>query len=258
VNCPYCAEEIKDEAVVCRHCGRDFTLFKTLLDQMRAMAGRIESLESAKAEHEKLLGQGAGTEAPVRHGPRGMGAGDVLNALTTPVLALIGAHLVVVMLLDLNTWVIRTVSLVLPLPFAALAAAKGRGRLAELTLLGLAIAVLSVLGMLAVTGLMDHHPILPRDGREWREVVEYGFSIFLSYLTGALIIRLFVPHDGGQRGEPLIRKLAQFLARMMGPKNESRPELESRTLKLIRIFGAVMPFATGTASLFSGLRKLWE
>ena len=241
------------------------------------MNARIGDLEAAKAECDALRERVAALEAqpvavaPIVEGgeaepqPRhrnggGWAAwlGGVAIALIMPVLALMVAHWLVVMVLDLKVWVIRLLSLLLPLPFAAMAPFKGRHRLAVQAVLGGVIAALSVLGMLSITGLMDQQPILPQDGREWREVIEYGISIWLSYLTGALIVHVLAPLKSEKAADSFVRRVAGAMAKLTSPENESRQQLEKRIQTLAGTIGTVVPVVTGAASIISGMRKLWE
>jgi hypothetical protein len=117
-----------------------------------------------------------------------------------------------------------------------------------------------VFGMLAVVSHVDGTPIVPASFREWRETIEYGLSIALSFLTGNLLVILvmwLLPKTIASDGKP--SAAAYRAARMLG-QHVGQEAMRRRARRIQGLIQTVGPLAgvaaTAAGSIYTGLKGM--
>jgi len=254
LECPFCKEEIKARSLACGHCGRDisFLVFGEMRGQMDDVMIRLSAIEDAI----KALGVHVETTSIRLERDRDV-AHSVLGTLAwlaLPIILLVFAHWTIISVLDLDTRVLRLVSILIPLPF-------GLRRLPSVTATlwaALSVAALSVLGMLISTSLTDNVPITPQGARDWIETIQYAASIGLSYLVGSLIVGRWLMRKSSKASSTgIVTEIATVLARGSSPTNENKVQLHHRIAVIAGWINAVMIVITAAGAIVTALGKFW-
>jgi hypothetical protein len=253
MECPFCAEAVKEEAIVCGRCSRELRVARPVMLEVQALAFELDRL---RRELEMVNAKLARMRFPVRYF-----VNNTIAYVVAPIMLLVAAHTVVTIILDVTPLYLRLASVVLPLPFGLALYVRQKVGLRGAVLVGFLTATLAVTCMLVVTGYNDDVPIVPGPWIEWREVIEYIASIALAFITGNILGSLILdvlPQTMAQDGKPnaIVLKMAGALGQHVGEEQLRR---RARNIQnLLRTAGPVAGLvATAVGSVYAGLKGIF-
>jgi hypothetical protein len=253
MECPFCAESVKEEAIVCKHCSRDLRVVRPVMLEIHVIVSDLDRLQRELGGIKAKLAQ---ARFPVWHL-----VSDLVCYVLVPVVLLVVAHVIVTIVLDVTPLYLRIASVVIPLPFGlALQELRKIGYRGAIGI-GLLTATVAVTCMLIVTGVNDKVPIIPNTWLDWREVIEYVASIALAFGTGNMLGFLMfdvLPRTVSHDGKP--NAFAYVIAGMLG-QHVGEEQMRRRARRVQDLFRTAGPLIgivmTAAGSIYAGLKGVF-
>jgi hypothetical protein len=253
MECPFCAESVKVEAIVCKHCSRDLRIARPVMLEVQTIVAELDRL---RRELDGVNARLARIRFPVRYFVT-----HTIAYVLVPIVLLVAAHIIVTIVMNVTPLYLRLASVIIPLPFGLGLYVQQKVGLRGAALVGTLTAALAVTCMLVVTGINDNVPIIPGPWVEWREVIEYIISIALAFVTGNILGFLILdvlPQTMARDGKP--NAVAFIIAATLG-SHVGDEQLRRRARNIQDLFVTAGPVLglvmTAGGSIYAGLKGVF-
>ena len=206
-TCPYCWGEVHESAIVCMHCAKELTVFRSLAIQLKLLRNEVMQLQSevklqaqqfdnfvqAVSYRSDSHTEGTRNENELSHDdtyhPPQLSFLPLFNQVVLTLFVIGLSHWLLLFVYDAPPIQLRIWTILWPaLPGYFMAKLIGKRGLFQF-LISVFVGLSSVGLMLFITAQIDRVPFWPTNTRDWKESFEYSAAICLSFFTGYLILK---------------------------------------------------------------------